>query len=154
MHTKDRHEAPRTGAAEQSATARRQETYKHLEDPMRLGPFTLLQWTGVCGSLLLAVVFGLYLSPLPPGVTIGLSLFFAGLPLALSYAVSGLDMAISHTLAAFYRWARGTKHYLPGGGAPLAGYVVVHAPDDERHVARAPEDIAAARRQLEGAWDL
>ena len=150
MHTNDGHEG--SGAGEQ--TARRQETYKTLEDAMRLGPFTLLQWTGVCGSLLLAVVFGLYLSPLPPRVTIGLSLFFAGLPLTLSYALSGLDMAISQTLAAFYRWRRDAKHYLPGSGAPLSGYVVVRAPEDDRHGARAPEDIAAARRQLEGAWDL
>ena len=101
-----------------------------------------------------AIVFGLYLSPLPPGVTIGLSLFVAGLPLALSYAVSGFDMAISQTIAAVYRWARGAKHYLPGGGEPPSGYVVAGAPDDERHVARAPEELAAARRELEGAWDL
>jgi hypothetical protein len=37
------------------------------------------------------IVFGLYLSPLPPGVTMGVSLFLAGLPISLSYAVSGFD---------------------------------------------------------------
>ena len=99
-------------------------------------------------------MFGLYLSPLPPGVTLGLSIFVAGLPLALSYAVSGFDMAISQTIAAVYRWARGAKHYLPGAGEPPSGYLVARAPDDERHVARAPEELAAARRELEAAWDL
>ena len=83
----------------------RHETYKHIEDPTRLGGLTLGQWTALFGSAITAIVFGLYLSPLPPGVTIGVSLFVAGLPLALSYAVSGFDMAISQTIAAIYRWA-------------------------------------------------
>jgi hypothetical protein len=131
----------------------RNETYKHLEDPLRLSGLTIGQWVGLLGSGLVAIVFGLYLSPLPPGVTIGVSLFVAGLPLALSYAVSGFDMAISQTIAAVYRWARGAKHYLPGAEAPAAGYVVLRTPG-ERHVPRSPEQIAAARRQLQGAWDL
>jgi len=132
----------------------RNETYKHLEDPMRLGGLTLGQWTALCGSALVAIVFGLYLSPLPPGVTIGISLFVAGLPIALSYAVSGVDLGLSDTLAAVYRWARSAKHYLPGGGDVPAGYVVQRPLEDERHAARPAEDVAAARAQLEGAWDL
>jgi hypothetical protein len=139
---------------ERGSRAPRNETYKHLEDPTRLSGLTLGQWAALFASAVTAIVFGLYLSPLPPGVTIGLSIFVAGLPLALSYAVSGFDMAISQTIAAVYRWARGAKHYLPGGGEPPGGYVVARAPDDEGHVARAPEELAAARRELEAAWDL
>src|SRR3954453_7553329 len=134
--------------------APRNETYKHLEDPTRLSGLTLGQWAALFASAVTAIVFGLYLSPLPPGVTIGLSIFVAGLPLALSYAVSGFDMAISQTIAAPYRWARDAKHYLPGAEPPPAGYVVLRTPDDERHVPRSPEEIAASRRQLQGAWDL
>jgi hypothetical protein len=132
----------------------RNETYKHLEDPLRLGPFTLLQWTGVCASFLAAVVFGLYLSPLPPGATMAVAFFFTGLPLALSYAVSGWDMAINRTVRAVYQWRRDAKHYLPGPAEPVVGYVVAQPDEDERLVARPAEDLAAARRQLEGAWDL
>jgi hypothetical protein len=141
-------------SAERSSGVARNETYKHLEDPTRLSGLTLGQWAALFGSAVVAIVFGLYLSPLPPGVTIGLSIFVAGLPLALSYAVSGFDMAISQTIAAVYRWARGAKHYLPGGGEPPSGYVVARTPDDQHQVARAPEELAAARRELEGAWDL
>jgi len=151
-----RHEqhVPFPRAVERGLGGPRNETYKHLEDPLRLSGLTIGQWVGLLGSGLLAIVFGLYLSPLPPGPTIGLSLFVAGLPLALSYAVSGFDMAISATVAAVYRWARGAKHYLPGAEQPAAGYVVLRTPDDERHVPRSAEEIAAARRQLQGAWDL
>lgn len=133
----------------------RNETYKHLEDPLRLSGLTLGQWAALCGSALAAIAFGLYVSPLPPRLTVCLSLFVAGLPVSVSYAVGGSDMAISQTLAAVYRWGRGAKHYLPGAGATRVGYVVSRPTDnDPRDDARAAEEVAAARRQLEEAWDL
>jgi hypothetical protein len=136
-----------------AAAAARNETYKHLEDPLRLSGLTIGQYVALCGTTLVAIVFGLYLSPLPPGVTMGVSLFLAGLPIALSYAVSGFDVAITDTLAALYRWAREDKHLMPGAGETPAGYVVARAGDEERPPTRSSEDVAIARRQLEGAWD-
>jgi hypothetical protein len=101
-----------------------------------------------------AIVFGLYVSPLPSGITITLSLFVAGLPLALPYAVSGFDMAMRETLAAVYGWTRNPKHYLPAAMEAASGYVVVQAPDDTGPCVRPSEDIATARRQLEEVWGL
>lgn len=138
---------------DESAAATRNETYKHLEDPLRLNGLTIGQYAALCGTALVAIVFGLYISPLPPGVTMGISLFLAGLPISLSYAVSGFDIAISDTIGEVYRWARGDKHYLPGAGETPTGYVVVHAPAEPHPRARSSEDVASARRQLEGAWD-
>jgi hypothetical protein len=140
-------------AASDESTAARNETYKHLEDPMRLSGLTIGQYAALSGTAIVAIVFGLYISPLSPGVTMGLSLFLAGLPIALSYAVSGFDIAIADTLAALYRWARNDKHYLPGAGETPAGYVVARASTEQRLPARSPEEVASARRQLEGAWD-
>src|SRR3954454_22731615 len=113
--------APCPRGVERGFGGPRHETYKHLEDPLRLSGLTIGQWAGLLGSGLVAIVFGLYLSPLPPGPTSGLSLFVAGLPLALSYAVSGFDMAISQTIAAVDRWARSAKHYLPGADQSATG---------------------------------
>jgi hypothetical protein len=138
---------------ESAAAAARNETYKHLEDPLRVSGLTVGQYAAVAGSALVAIVFGLYLSPLSPGVTMGLSLFLAGLPIALSYAVSGFDVAFSDTLTALYRWAREDKHYLPGAGEAPAGYVVARPVSDQRPPTRSPEDVASARHQLKGAWD-
>jgi hypothetical protein len=135
------------------AAAARNETYKHLEDPLRLSGLTVGQYAALCGTSLVAIVFGLYLSPLSAGATIGVSLFLAGLPVSLSYAVSGLDVAVSDTIVSLYRWARGDKHFLPGAGECPAGYVVARAVAEERPPARSSEDVALARRQLEGAWD-
>jgi hypothetical protein len=130
---------------------RRQETYKHLDDPLRPGGLTLGQWGTLVGSAVAAIVFGLYVSPLPAGPTISLSLFFAGLPAALSYAAGGFDLSIADSTRAVWRWAHGEKHYLPGPGAVAAGYVVV-APLEETPT-RGREDVFRQRRGLEGAWD-
>jgi hypothetical protein len=136
-----------------AAAAARNETYKHLEDPLKLGGLTVGQLAALGGTTLMAIVFGLYVSPFSPGVTIGVSLFLAGLPVSLSYAVSGADIAISDTLIFLYRWARGDKHFLPGAGEAPVGYVVAQAGTEQRPPTRSSEDVALARRQLEGAWD-
>lgn len=138
---------------EDAAAAARNETYKHLEDPLRLSGLTIGQYAALCGTTLVAIVFGLYLSPFSPGVTVGVSLFLTGLPISLSYAVAGADVAISDTIVFLYRWARGDKHFLPGAGETPAGYVVARRGADQRPSVRSSEDVALARRQLEGAWD-
>jgi hypothetical protein len=138
---------------DEDAAAARNETYKHLEDPLRLSGLTIGQYAALAGTTLVAIVFGLYLSPLSPGMTIGVSLFLAGLPISLSYAVSGSDVAITDTIGSLYRWARADKHFLPGCGEAPVGYVVARDDGEERPPARSTEDVAHARRQLEGAWD-
>jgi hypothetical protein len=141
-------------AVGETGTGPRNETYKHLEDPLRLSGLTVGQYAALAGTTLVAIVFGFYLSPLSPGVTMAVSIFLAGLPISLSYAVSGSDVAISDTVVSLYRWARGDKHFLPGAGdGPAAGYVVARGDAAGRPPTRSTEDVARARRQLEGAWD-
>ena len=140
-------------ATEESAAAARNETYKHLEDPLRLSGLTIGQYAALSATTIAAIVFGLYISPLPAGVTMALSIFLAGLPISVSYAVSGFDVSVAETIAALYHRARGDKHFLPGAGRVPAGYVVAKVRTDERPPSRSPEDVASARRQLEGAWD-
>jgi hypothetical protein len=136
-----------------AAAAARNETYKHLEDPLRLSGLTIGQYAALSGTTIAAIVFGLYISPLPAGVTMALSIFLAGLPISVSYAVSGFDVSVADTVAALWRWAREDKHFLPGAGRVPAGYVVAQVSTDGRPPSRSPEDVASARRQLEGAWD-
>jgi uncharacterized membrane protein len=140
-------------AIDETPDAQRNETYKHLEDPLRLSGLTIGQYAAMAGTTLAAIVFGLYISPLPAGVTMGLSLFVAGLPISVSYAVSGFDVSVMDTLAALYRWVRDAKHFLPGAGDVDTGYVVAQTTRAQHPPSRSPEDVASARRQLEGAWD-
>ena len=131
----------------------RSETYKHLEDKVRLGPFTLGQWASLFVMALLGALFGLYWSPFPTKLTIIVSVYVgAGPPLA-AYLLEGRDFDVWRTMLAVWVWARGEKHYLPGGGpVPEAGYVVRVPPPVVRPEPRAPGDAAALRNRLEEVW--
>jgi hypothetical protein len=132
--------------------SQRNETYKHLEDPVRLGPFTIGQWAGLFASFLAAACFGLFVSPLPTLPTISVSILTCVTPFAVCYAVDGQDLSLRDTALSIVSWVRADKHYLPGPGRPVAGYMVAHPIEDG--VATAPaRDVAQARRQLEGVWD-
>ena len=47
---------------DEAAVEARNETYKHLEDPLRLSGLTIGQYAALCGTTLVAIVFGMYLS--------------------------------------------------------------------------------------------
>jgi hypothetical protein len=130
----------------------RNETYKHLEDPTRLGPLTIGQWAALFPATLAAILFGMYVSPLPPGPTIIVSVWLAGFPVALSWVVTGKDLAVKDTMVFVWRWVRGEKHYLPGPGTGTAGYVVERVVERVR-VARPAGDTVRARDELRGVWD-
>lgn len=131
----------------------RNETYKHLEDPTRIGPLTLGQWAGLIVTLLSVIVFARFVSPLPAKPTFAISILVGFLPLTISYALDGSDIRMLPTLTGIWRWARGAKHFLPGGGEPVVGYTVAERPVEAVVRARAAEDMALARNRLEGAWD-
>jgi hypothetical protein len=125
-------------------------TYKHLDAKMRLGGLRLVQWLQLVAAIGFAIVFGFYVSPLPPGPTIAVSIFVAGLPVSVSFAALGLEFSVSGFLAAAWRWLRSPRRYLPGPGASAIGYVV-------HQVTRSSEpersgDVAATSRIAE-LWD-
>jgi len=145
---------PQDAPPGEHARHRRQETYKHLQDPLRPGGLTLGQWATVALAALAAIVFALYISPLPPGPTISVSILLAGAPGALSYAAGGFDLSIADSTRAIWLWAQGTKHYLPGAGVLPVGYIVTCVEEEQRRTPRAVDDGVIARQRLESAWDL
>ena len=124
-------------------------TYKHLEDSLRIGGFTLGQWAQVLGAVLVAIGFGLYLSPLPPLPTISVSVLVGGLPLALSYAAMGLEFSVVAFTRAALRWARRPRRYLPGPGSAATGYLIHPEPEH----APQPAAVRAPREELASLWD-
>jgi hypothetical protein len=100
-------------------------TYKHLEARLRVSGLALSQWAQLAGAALSAIVFGVYLSPLPVVPTIWLSVFVAGLPVAVSYGAMGLDFSVADFAAAAWRWRRSPRRYLAGAGTAAVGYLVL-----------------------------
>ena len=103
-------------------------TYKHLEQSLRIGAFTLSQWAQILLATVLALIFGVYLSPLPLTMTIFVSIVLAGSPLALSYGAMAQEWSVAEALRAQWRWLRHPRRYLPGPSRAARGYVVLRAP--------------------------
>ena len=125
----------------------RHPTYKHLEDRLRLGAFSLGQWAQITTAGIAAAVFGGYVSPLPAQATIFVSIVGAGVPVAISYGAMGLEFSITHFTRAAWRYWRSPRRYLPGRGEPTSGYIVLCDPAEQ-----APSADAAAKREL--LWDV
>lgn len=124
-------------------------TYKHLEDKLRLGAFTLGQWAQIATAAALAAVFGIYVSPLPATATIFVSIVGAGLPVALAYGAMGLDFSVAQLAASAWRYWRAPRHYLPGPGRSAIGYLVERPLDADRDEPQAP-----ASGERGALWDL
>jgi hypothetical protein len=106
----------------------RHPTYKHLEAKLRLGAFSLGQWTQITAAAVAAAVFGGYVSPLPTQATIFVSIVAAGLPVAVSYGAMGLEFSVVQFARAGWRYWRHPRLYLAGPGEPTVGYVVLAEP--------------------------
>lgn len=104
-------------------------TYKHLEASLRLGPFSLGQWAQIMVAAVLALVFGIYLSPLGIAPTIFFSIVLAGSPLAMSYGAMAHEWSVTDAVRAQWQWLRRPRTYLPGPSSEMTGYVVL-APAD------------------------
>jgi len=125
-------------------------TYKHLEGKTVVGAFSLGQWAQLLAGVVLGLLFGIYLSPLPPIPTIFFACLLPGLPLAASYGAMGLEFSLAQGARAAWRHWRQPWRYLPGPGDDATGYLVYHDPDPSRPRAAGPE---AHTRDLEALWD-
>jgi hypothetical protein len=103
----------------------RHPTYKHLEARLRLGAFSLGQWTQITAAGVAAALFGGYLSPFPTQVTIFVSVVGAGLPVAVSYGAMGLEFSVAQFARAGWGYWRQPRRFLAGPGEPTTGYAVL-----------------------------
>jgi hypothetical protein len=99
-------------------------TYQNLDAKLRVSGLTPGQWAQLISSGLAGLLFALYVSPLPVGPTLTVSVLVAGLPVAVSYGLSGAEFSATRLALAVCRWARRPSQYQAGAGAMLTGYVV------------------------------
>lgn len=132
-------------------------TYKHLEGKIVVGLFSLGQWVQLLSGLLAGLVFGLYLSPLPPMPTIFLACLLPGLPLAAGYGAMGLEFSLAQGARAAWRFWRQPRRHLSGPGHSATGYLVEPAPNPYNPTAIVPGEAGrpgtAPHRELGELWD-
>lgn len=127
----------------------RHTTYKHLEARLRIGAFSIGQWTQITIAAVLAAAFGGYLSPLPAQATIFVSILLAGLPVAVSYGAMGMEFSVGDFVVAAVRYWREPRLFPPGPGEPTVGYAL-HADAPSPSDVDRPADTAAEGSLL---WD-
>lgn len=115
--------------------------YKHLDAKLRVADLTIGQWLGVIAGVVLAFVWGVYLSPFGAYVTLLSAIYLAGIPIGATLLASVTEFNLWLLIRSALRWRRSGGRYVPGPGESPRGYVV-------------REDVAeveAARDRLEVA---
>jgi len=116
--------------------------YKHLEEPLKIGDFTLTQIAAFLIAAMVAMLWGFVISPLPPMLSLFTAIYIGGLPAMAVLMASTTDFDAIRMVRSFYRFQRRPGRFLAGAGKVKAGYVVI-APSKETKATRKPADEAA-----------
>jgi hypothetical protein len=121
--------------------------YKHLQSKLRWRELTIGQWAAVAVGGLLAGVWGLYVSPLPPYLSLFSAVYIGGVPVMAVFVAAQVDFDLWRHVRWAISWRRESGVYAPGPGMNAHGYVVLAATETalRRH--------SAAALDLEALWD-
>lgn len=133
-------------------------TYKQLEARLRIGVFTLRQWSEILLSATFALLFALYVSPFGIATTIFVSIVAAGIPIAVSYGAMSQEWSVLDALHAQWGWLTRPRRRLPGPGADTQGYLVLAASKATEELDHALSEDLVETKDMdmeEGAlWDF
>jgi hypothetical protein len=108
--------------------------YKHLNARLKIGEFTVGQWAVVFAGLLVTLLWGFYLSPFGPYVSVITAVYFGGLPISLAFVASFAEFNLWRFGRAAWKWGLAQGRYTPGAGSTAKGYVITPDPR-ARHAA-------------------
>ena len=99
--------------------------YRHLEEPVKIGDFTLGQIAGFLVAALLAMLWGFVLSPFGSMISLFTALYVGGLPAMAVFFASTTDFDVLRMLKAYVKFQRRPGRFLPGPGqVEDCGYMV------------------------------
>lgn len=122
--------------------------YKHLQSKFRWRELTFGQWAAVAGGGLIAGVWGLYLSPLPPYLTLFSAVYVGGIPVMAVVVAAQVDFDIWRHVRWAIAWRRAQDVFAAGAGEAVRGYAVLQAATNEASSVRLTPAL-----DLEGLWD-
>lgn len=117
------------------------QAYRHLEEPVKIGDFTLLQIAGFLVAAMVAMLWGFVLSPLPPMLSLFTALYVGGLPAMAVLFASTTDFDVLRMVKAYIKFQRRPGRFLPGPGQiEEIGYMVKKPPADRQPVIKQETD--------------
>jgi hypothetical protein len=120
--------------------------YKHLDSKLRIAELTVGQWVGIIVGVGVAVLWGLYLSPLGTYLTLVTAVYLGGLPAAAAVLAAMSEFHLGLLIRSAIRWHRLEGRFVSGPGRTTRGYVVDDEPE-RRH----PPTERRAMRELDPA---
>lgn len=113
--------------------------YKHLDSKLRVADLTIGQWLGVIAGLMLAFVWGFYLSPFGTYLTLISAIYLGAVPAGATMLASVSEFDLWLLVRSAARWRRREGRFVPGPGDSARGYIVHEDPREH--------DADAVRRQ-------
>ncbi len=122
--------------------------YKHLQSKLRWRELTFGQWAGLAIGAILAAVWGLYVSPLPPYLSLFTAIYLGGIPAMAVFVAAQVDFDLWRHVRWAIGWRSGEGIFAPGPGESARGYVVLPSKTE-------PVDDPATRStlDLDALWD-
>lgn len=117
------------------------QAYRHLEEPVKVGDFTLGQLAGFLMAAMVAMLWGFVISPLPPVWSLFTAIYIGGLPAMAVLFASTTDFDVLRMLKAYIKFQRRPGRFLPGPGqVEDCGYMVKKPPVDRQRVVTSQND--------------
>jgi hypothetical protein len=123
--------------------------YKHLDSKLRIAELTIGQWAGVVLGVLVALLWGSYVSPFGTFLTLVSSIYLGALPAGAAMLASVSEFDLGVLIRSAIAWRRRDGRMLPGPGASARGYVVRADHEHER----ANRDQQAPELDLATLWE-
>lgn len=114
--------------------------YKHLDSKLRIAELTVGQWLLVIAGLFVAIVWGVYLSPLGATLTFTTSVYVVAFPLAVALFANLTEFDLWIVARSALAWRRRDGLYVAGAGTTAHGYAIAEDPTSARDVAR-PDEV-------------
>jgi hypothetical protein len=122
--------------------------YKHLDSKLRIAELTLGQWVGVIAGLAIAIVWGVYLSPLGSTLTTVTAVYIAALPAAAALFARLTEFNPCLVIRSAITWRRLEGRFIAGPGESVNGDVVTEEP-----IAAATQRADIGELDLASLWE-
>jgi hypothetical protein len=102
--------------------------YKHLNAKLKIGEFTVGQWSVVFFGAIVMLLWGFYLSPLSGYLTMITAVYLGGLPIALAIIANYAEFNLWRFARSAWAWSVADGRYPPGPGSVTHGYRIMPDP--------------------------
>jgi hypothetical protein len=118
--------------------------YKHLDSKLKIAELTLGQWFGLMVGVAVAIVWGFYLSPLSPYLTMGTAVYMGAVPVGLALMSTFYEVDVAIVARSAITWVRLDGQFMPGPGSDASGYLVrIERPEEDAATSLSTLDLAA-----------